>query len=266
MSILRKVAGDARGVGVAAVYGRGHRSDVSVTYRCGLARPPPPPLTAPIPVRIWDLPTRVFHVALAVLVTAAIVTAKVGGDWMTWHLRCGEAVLALLAFRWAWGVVGGRWSRFASFLPSPGAIGRALSGRASVRDAIGHGALGALSVWAFLLLLSLQVATGLVVDDDIAITGPLNGHVAGRVARRASDWHAGWGADLVIALVALHLLAVAWYTLRGGASLLRAMWTGDKPLPAGTPASRDGAGQRLLALALWALAAAGVWALLRWAA
>jgi len=75
-------------------------------------------LTATIPVRIWDLPTRVFHVALAALVTAAIATAEAGGEWMAWHLRCGEAVLALLAFRWAWGLVGGRWSRFASFMPA----------------------------------------------------------------------------------------------------------------------------------------------------
>jgi len=221
-------------------------------------------LPATIPVRIWDLPTRVFHVALAVLVTAAIVSAEIGGDWMAWHLRCGEAVLALLAFRWAWGLAGGRWSRFASFLPAPARVARALCGRATAADRIGHSPLGALSVWAFLLLLSLQVATGLVADDDIATTGPLNGHVAGRLARRASAWHSGWGADLLFVLIALHLLAVAWYTLRRE-PLLRAMWSGDKPLPPGTPGSRDGAGTRMVALALLALAGAGVWAMLRWA-
>ena len=222
-------------------------------------------LTAPTPIRIWDLPTRLFHAALSVLVTAAIVTAKIGGDWMAWHLRCGEAVLALLAFRWAWGFVGGRWSRFASFLPAPGRLARALRGRADARDGIGHNPLGALSVWAFLLLLTAQVATGLVADDDIDTTGPLNAHVGGHLARRASHWHAGWGADLILALIALHLLAVAWYTLRRRAPLLRAMWSGDKPLPPGTPPSRDDGIARSLALALALLAAAGVWLLLRWA-
>ena len=236
-----------------------------MAYRCGLVPSPASVLTAPIPVRIWDLPTRVFHVALAALVTAAIVTAEVGGDWMAWHLRCGEAVLTLLAFRWAWGLVGGRWSRFASFLPAPGRVARALRGRATPDEAIGHNPLGALSVWAFLVLLSLQVATGLVADDDIATTGPLNAHVGGHLARRASAWHAGWGADLVFALIALHLLAVAWYTLRRRAPLLRAMWNGDKPLAPGTPASRDDAATRAVALALWMLACAGVWLLLRWA-
>jgi cytochrome b len=207
----------------------------------------------------------VFHIALALLVVAAIVTAQAGGAWMAWHLWCGEGVLTLLVFRWIWGVVGGRWSRLGAFLPTPTRLVRALRGRADPRDAIGHGPLGALSVWAFLLLLSLQVATGLVADDDIDTTGPLNAHVSGHLAKRASGWHAGWGADLLMALIALHVLAIAWYTLRKREPLLRAMWTGDKPLPPDTPASADGAGRRVLALAIWGGAAGLVWLLLRWA-
>ena len=222
-------------------------------------------LTSPTSIRIWDLPTRLFHVALAVLVTAAIITAKIGGDWMAWHLRCGEAVLALLAFRWTWGFVGGRWSRFASFLPVPGRLARVLRGRVDAQDGIGHSPLGALSVWAFLLLLTLQVVTGLMADDDIDTAGPLNAHVSGRLAKRASHWHAGWGADLILALIALHVLAIAWYTLRRREPLLRAMWTGDKLLPSDTPPSRDDGVARSLALAIALLAAAGVWLLSRWA-
>ena len=220
-------------------------------------------MTASVPVRIWDLPTRVFHGALAVLVTAAIVTAKVGGDWMAWHLVCGEAVLSLMLFRWAWGLVGGRWSRFAAFLPTPARLARAWRGRATADDRAGHSPLGSLSVWAFLLLLSLQVATGLVADDDVATTGPLNAHVGGHFAKRASAWHAGWGADLILALIALHVLAVAWYALRKREPLVRAMWTGDKPLPQATRASRDDAATRALGLALASIAAAAVVVLVR---
>jgi len=222
-------------------------------------------LIEPVATRIWDLPTRLFHWALASLVIAAIVTAKVGGEWMAWHLRCGEAVLALLAFRWAWGLVGGHWSRFATFLPTPARLARSLRGRAAADDAIGHNTLGSLSVWAFLLLLTAQVATGLVADDDIDTTGPLNPRVGARFAKRASGWHAGWGADLIMALIALHVVAIGWYTLRRHEPLLRAMWSGDKVLPFGTRASRDGVATRLLALAILALAAAAVWAMVRWA-
>jgi len=221
--------------------------------------------TEPVAVRIWDLPTRVFHLALAATVMAAIVTAEVGGQWMPWHLRCGETVLSLLAFRWIWGLVGGHWSRFSTFLPAPARLARALRGRATADDAIGHNPLGSLSVWAFLVLLTLQAATGLVADDDIATTGPLNAHVSGHLAKRASHWHAGWGADLVFVLIGMHLLAVACYTLRKREPLLRAMWTGDKPLALATRASADGAAPRLLARGIWAAAAAAVWALVRWA-
>jgi cytochrome b len=223
-------------------------------------------LTEPVATRIWDLPTRLFHWTLAALVIAAIVTAKVGGEWMAWHLRCGEAVLALLAFRWAWGLVGGHWSRFATFLPTPTRLARGLRGRASADDAIGHNALGSLSVWAFLLLLTAQVATGLVADDDIDTTGPLNSpcrralreareRLARRLGRRPDH-----GADR--AARGGHRLV---HVLRRHEPLLRAMWSGDKALPFGTRASRDGAATRLLALAILALAAAAVWAMVRWA-
>jgi cytochrome b len=247
-------------------------SESTVTLLSQMPQPDPTRSTTPmVPTRVWDLPTRVFHAALALGVVAAIVTAEIGDDWMAWHLACGEAVMSLLVFRWAWGLVGGHWSRFAQFMPAPGRLLRYLRGGSNEAEAggIGHNPLGTLSVWAFLLLLSVQVATGLVADDEIATTGPLNAHVGSHLARRASGWHAGYGADLVFALIALHLLAVAWYTWRRPPHrrepLLRAMWTGDKPAPASARASRDTAGSRLLALAIWALAAAGVWAMVRFA-
>src|SRR3982751_4701642 len=58
-------------------------------------------------VRVWDLPTRLFHWALAFGVVAAIISARVGGAAMTWHMRFGYAIFTLLAFRRLWGFVGG---------------------------------------------------------------------------------------------------------------------------------------------------------------
>ena len=58
------------------------------------------------PVRIWDLPTRLFHWALAICVMGAIVTVKLGGLWMDWHLRLGVCALALVTFRLVWGLIG----------------------------------------------------------------------------------------------------------------------------------------------------------------
>ena len=62
-------------------------------------------------IRVWDLPTRVFHWSLALLILALVITGNVGGNAMAWHFRCGYAVLSLLLFRLLWGFVGGHWPR-----------------------------------------------------------------------------------------------------------------------------------------------------------
>ena len=77
--------------------------------------------------RVWDLPTRLFHWALAAAVIGQLVTGLAG--IMEWHFRVGYAVLSLLLFRLVWGFVGGRWSRFAAFIYSPGSVMAYLRGR-----------------------------------------------------------------------------------------------------------------------------------------
>lgn len=214
-----------------------------------------------ITVRIWDLPTRLFHWSLAFCVVALVVTAKLGGDAMNWHLRLGYAVFALLVFRLVWGFVGGRWSRFASFAPTPGRLARYLSGRALPQDTAGHNPLGALSVFALLAVLALQVATGLLSDDEIAFAGPLTALVSGDTVAAATGWHKGWGQGLVIGLVALHVAAIVAYLLRRK-NLVRPMVLGDKLLPAGAAPlapARDTTGTRLLALVVLAASAALAW-------
>lgn len=208
-------------------------------------------------VRIWDLPTRLFHWLLAVSVIGLIVTAKVGGDAMNWHFRLGYVVFALLLFRLVWGFVGGRWSRFASFFPTPTRLGRYLRGQARPEDHAGHNPLGAFSVLAMLLVLAAQVGTGLFSDDDIAFAGPLTGLVAGSTVRAASSYHKDVGQLLVIGLVALHLLAIAFYFFAKRKNLVRPMVTGDKTRAevGGVTAATDGFRRRALALVLIALAA-----------
>lgn len=209
-------------------------------------------------VRIWDLPTRLFHWALALAVSGLLITGSVGGAWMNWHLPLGYAVLALLAFRLVWGVLGGHWSRFTSFLYGPSALLDHLRGRAHAQHRAGHTPLGALSVFALLLALAAQVASGLMSDDEIATFGPLVRFVSGDTVATATGFHKDIGQYLVMGLVALHLLAIAWYALVKRQSLIRPMVLGDKHLPQPVPASRDGLAPRLLAAVLLGACAAGV--------
>jgi cytochrome b len=203
-------------------------------------------------VRVWDLPTRLFHWVLAATVVCSVVSAKIGGNAMVWHFRFGYLVLTLLVFRVLWGLVGGRWSRFASFIYHPRsalAYLRGDSGPAGAFD-VGHSPLGALSVFGLLGVLAGQVGTGLMADDEISNIGPLNRFVSGEVASSATGWHSGPGQVLVIALALLHVAAVLFYLLRKKRNLIGPMVSGDKLLPAHVPASADGWGTRLLAVAL----------------
>src|SRR5262245_58939509 len=99
-------------------------------------------------VRVWDLPTRIFHWALALAVVGQLITGLSGQ--LEWHFRIGYLVLALLLFRLVWGLVGGHWSRFGSFMHSPGALRDYLRGQARPDHEVGHSPLGALSVFAML--------------------------------------------------------------------------------------------------------------------
>jgi cytochrome b len=219
---------------------------------------PEPPLRN---VRVWDLPTRLFHWTLALAVIGSVVTGQVGGNAMVWHTRLGLVVMALLLFRLVWGFVGGYWSRFASFLYGPHSVMAYLRGDSgpSGRYDIGHSPVGALSVFALLGLLVIQVATGLVADDEIATTGPLNRFVSSTTASAASGWHEEVGKTVLIVLVLAHVTAVLYYLWRKRRNLIAPMVRGDLALPEGTPASADGVGQRVAALIVLGTAAALAW-------
>ena len=207
-------------------------------------------------IRVWDLPTRLFHWALVLLVIGLVISGHRGGDAMPWHARMGYAVLALLLFRIVWGFVGGRWSRFRAFAFSPRDIFEHLRGNGVPDRLVGHNPLGAASIFAMLLFLLVQVGTGLVADDEIAFTGPLNRFVESARGLAATSLHKHVGQWILATLIALHVAAVLFYLVRKKDNLVRPMITGDKGLAHPTQPSRDDGPARLLALAV--LAACGV--------
>ncbi|HEY8706752.1 MAG TPA: cytochrome b/b6 domain-containing protein [Burkholderiaceae bacterium] len=207
---------------------------------------------ASIPVRVWDLPTRAFHWLLAACVVGSIVSAYLGGNAMVWHLRLGYAVFTLLAFRLLWGVVGGHWSRFASFVYAPATVVRYWRGqsRAHEHHDVGHNPLGALVVFALLGLLTLQVGSGLFADDEIATTGPLFKYVSDATSHALTRWHKNVGQWLIIALLLLHVGAILFYWVWRQRNLVRPMLSGDKHLTVAAPVSSDSLRSRLLAAVL----------------
>ena len=208
-------------------------------------------------VRVWDLPTRAFHWALAACVLASIATAWTGGNAMVWHFRLGYAAFTLLTFRLVWGFIGGHWSSFASFAYAPTTVWRYLRGasRPDEHHDVGHNPLGALSVFGVLVLLALQVGTGLFADDEIANTGPLQKFVSGATSLALTKWHKGYGQWLIIAMIVLHVGAILYYLTAKRRNLIKPMLTGDKQLVAPAPHAVDSTRSRTLAVVLLAACA-----------
>ncbi|MCW5661312.1 MAG: cytochrome b/b6 domain-containing protein [Burkholderiaceae bacterium] len=203
-------------------------------------------------VRVWDLPTRLFHWALAVALVAQVITGKIGGAALPWHFRIGYCIFALIVFRLVWGFIGGHWSRFKSFIYGPASMLRYLRNRQVAGDLfhVGHNPLGSASVFAMLGILVVQVATGLVADDEIATVGPLNRLVSTSFALSATAWHKGAGFGIIVTLVVLHILAIVFYRVRRRQDLIGPMFSGDKVLPGSVPGSVDDRMSRVRALAV----------------
>ena len=215
-------------------------------------------------VRVWDAPTRIFHWSLVACVLGLFITGHIGGAAMEWHFRLGYTVLTLLLFRLIWGVLGGHWSRFSNFFYRPTQIIRYLLGRGMPHQSIGHNPAGSLSVWAMLGLLAIQVASGLLSDDEIAAAGPLTRHVSEWLVSRATYYHTTLGQFGLVALLGLHLSALAFYTVVKKEPLIKAMLTGDKSLAFPATSSSDQWSDRIKALVLVLICAALVAAGLAW--
>jgi len=184
------------------------------------------------PARVWDLPVRLFHWSLVLLVAFQFTSGYTGGNVMRWHMLGGYAILALVLFRVSWGFVGSAHARFASFLAGPRAalvFGKRLLAPGAAPQA-GHNPLGGWMVVALLVVLAVQAGTGLFANDDIATEGPLAVLVSKAMSDRLTGIH-HLNHDVLLALVALHIAAVLYHWRVKKEDLIRAMFTGVKRLP-----------------------------------
>ena len=213
-------------------------------------------------IRVWDLPVRVFHWLLVLCISGSLISVNLGGNAIEWHAYFGYTVLTLLIFRIIWGFIGSTHARFASFLPSREKIFSYLQGKAP--RVLGHNPLGALSVFALMIVLSVQVFTGLFVDDEIAFQGPLAKYVSNSLVSILSEIHES-NSVLIYTFIAIHIAAIIYYQKFKGEDLIKPMISGDKKINPSEEAnylpsdlgraSKDGALQRGIALVLLSLIA-----------
>ena len=191
--------------------------------------------------RIWDAPVRLFH---------WLLVALLGFSWwsgeqheMEWHRLSGYGILALLIFRIYWGFAGGKTARFAQFLRGPRAAFayvRSIGGKAYA-PAPGHNPIGGWSVILMLGTLLTMVVAGLfAVDVDGLESGPLADYVSFDQGRLASDIHSVV-FNLILALVALHVLAIAFYLIALRRNLVAPMIHGRRRVTGDAPVEHHGA-------------------------
>jgi cytochrome b len=207
-------------------------------------------------IRIWDLPTRLFHWGFSLAVIGAIVTDLL--DEIVWHSYCGYTALVLVVFRIIWGFIGPQHARFSSFVPSVSTLKDFIKGKSF--SSFGHNPLGALSVIAILLIVLVQASSGLFADDEISFQGPLSKYVTEDIVKLMNEIHET-NHLLVYGIVALHLIAIFYYQWKKKNNLIGPMIYGDKEIdqknqPADqSMASKDDVKIRVLALVILILLA-----------
>jgi cytochrome b len=183
--------------------------------------------------RIWDPTIRLFHWLLVGLIAFSWWSGEQHD--MDNHRLSGYAILALLVFRIFWGFAGPRTARFSSFVRGPGAVLAYVKGLGSRKGhlADGHNPLGGWSVIAMLAVIALMVGAGLFASDVDGIeSGPLATYISFEQSEAAADLHETV-FNGILALVALHVLAVAFYLVWKRQNLVRAMITGRRAVEDG---------------------------------
>ena len=215
-------------------------------------------------LRVWDVPVRLFHWTLVVLIVVSFTTAQIGGNAMQYHEWSGFTILTLVLFRVLWGFAGSTHARFGAFLRGPRA---ALDYVRSLRHGkpafhAGHNPLGGWMIVLLLASLLVQTGTGLFANDDVMLEGPLARHVSKEMSDLLTRIH-HVNFNVLLALVTVHVGAALYYLRVKRENLILPLVTGRKQVPEDEPAQDRRGGPAWLAAVLSGLSAAIVWVILR---
>lgn len=212
-------------------------------------------------IKVWDVPTRLFHWLLVLLMGFMWYSATQGGDMLVWHLRGGLLMLALVVFRLCWGIWGSDTAKFSRFVRPFSEIRLYTQGQMSEDELVGHNPLGALMVIALLAALVFQTATGLFAADENTFTnsGFLNHLVSEHAGTLARKIHVNF-FNILAVLAAVHIAAVLLYRFVKKQDLITPMINGFKTIDVQQP-KLAGMGQLLAALSVAIVLVCAVWML-----
>lgn len=178
--------------------------------------------------KVWDVYIRIFHWLLVILILTSFISIEYF-DNLDLHFMSGYGIVGLLTFRVLWGLFGSKTARFINFIKGPVTIIGYLKSMAdpkTYKASYGHSPIAALSVIAMLGILIAQVTTGLFFfDDESFVEGPLAQFASYEMTENARSYHP-IGANLVLAIIAFHIFAIAVYYIFFKQNLVKPMVTG----------------------------------------
>ena len=186
-------------------------------------------------IRVWDIPTRIFHWTLVVCIGLMYYTATSGH--MQWHLYIGLFLLFLMIFRIIWGFLGSETARFRNFIKGPKAIKNYITGHFSENEQPGHNPLGALMVIALITLVILQIVTGLFSADENSY-GVFDGYLKHLISDGAATTIVRIHKNLfwiIIGFACVHVISIFLYAIIKRIDLVLPMITGYKKIEGDTP-------------------------------
>ncbi len=182
-------------------------------------------------VLVWDWPVRVMHWLMAILFSGLIITGNIDADVMDWHFYMGYGLSAVIVARVLYGVVGSRFARFTQFIYHPidtfKYLKTLLTGRG--KHYLGHNPVGGLMVIALLIAMTIQWLTGLFNSDEVFWFGPFYNWGSDYIWEMSASLHRQL-PDVLLILIALHILAVLYHEVRFKERLIGSMIHGKKPI------------------------------------
>ena len=170
-------------------------------------------------VKVYDLPTRAFHLLFGILFICSFSIGKFVDDESTlyaYHMLSGMIMLFMVTLRVIWGFVGTRYARFSSFnLRMSSLVGyiKNLLGSKTKRE-LGHNPASSFAAIAMMILTLLMVTTGLLM-----------------VNRNAKEFFEEVHELLAfgfLLIVILHIFGVVFHQIRHQDGMLLSMINGKK--------------------------------------
>ena len=177
---------------------------------------------------IWDLPTRLFHWALAASFGVAYLTSE-GDRWRSVHVFFGYLLLALVVFRLVWGFAGSHYARFSSFWFSPKEAFDYLKqvlARTAPRH-VGHNPTGSIAIYLLLALAVVVSITGVLTLGGDEQQGIAAGWFTFSQIKVMKEFHA-YAANGMLLVICGHIAGVVVESLLHKENLARSMVTGFK--------------------------------------